>query len=126
MIIRLWHGWARGEDADRYLRLLDQEIAPAITARAVPGLRGLDVLRRVAAESDDVTEFVTLMVFDDEDAVAAFAGPDRGASVVPPAARALLDRYDSRSQHYEVLARHRPQATDRPDPPAATGRPGRT
>ena len=38
-------------------------------------------------------------------AVRAFAGPDYEAAVVPPAARALLTRFDARSAHYEVQER---------------------
>ena len=50
-IVRLWHGWARGENATSYQKLLDEEIAPAIIARDVPGLRRLDILRRVLGEA---------------------------------------------------------------------------
>jgi hypothetical protein len=34
--------------------------------------------------------------------VRAFAGSDHEVAVVPPAARALLQRFDARSAHYEV------------------------
>ena len=47
-------------------------------------------------------EFVTLMWFDSIDAVRGFAGADHEAAVVPAAARALLQRFDARSAHYEV------------------------
>ncbi len=43
------------------------------------------------------------MWFDSLDAVRAFAGEDYEAAVVPPAARALLLRFDPRSAHYEVI-----------------------
>ena len=49
-------------------------------------------------------EFVTIMWFDSMDAVRAFAGEDYEVAVVPPKARALLLRFDARSQHYEVKA----------------------
>jgi hypothetical protein len=38
------------------------------------------------------------------EAVRAFAGEDYEAAVVLPKARALLSRFDARSQHYEVKA----------------------
>jgi hypothetical protein len=44
------------------------------------------------------------MWFDSLDAVRAFAGEDHEVAVVPPKARALLSRFDARSQHYEVRA----------------------
>jgi len=34
-----------------------------------------------------------------------FAGADYEAAVVPPKARALLTRFDERSQHYEIRER---------------------
>jgi antibiotic biosynthesis monooxygenase (ABM) superfamily enzyme len=99
MIVRLWHGYTRPADADAYERLLRQEIFRAIAARAIPGYRGIELLRRPAGE---VVEFITLMRFDSLNAVRAFAGEDHEAAVVPPEARALLVRYDPRSAHYEV------------------------
>jgi hypothetical protein len=47
------------------------------------------------------------MWFDSLDAVRAFAGEDFEVAVVPPKARALLCRFDERSQHYEVKAEMR-------------------
>jgi hypothetical protein len=88
--------------------LLNETIAPAIMKRGITGLRELAVLRRADSEADGSSEFLTLMTFDDWTAVADFAGPDPAAAVVPPAARALLTRFDVRSEHYEVLTRHLP------------------
>ena len=61
--------------------------------------QGIDLLRR---DLGDEVEFVTIMWFDSIDAVRTFAGEDYEAAVVPPKARALLSRFDARSQHYEV------------------------
>jgi hypothetical protein len=47
-------------------------------------------------------EFVTAMRFNSVDAVRAFAGEEYEVAVVPPAARALLSRFDARSAHYEL------------------------
>ena len=99
MIARLWHGYTRPADADAYERLLREEIFRGIASRAIPGYHGIELFRRRAGEE---VEFVTLMRFDSLDAVRAFAGEDHEAAVVPPAARALLVRYDPRSAHYEV------------------------
>jgi hypothetical protein len=43
--------------------------------------------------------------FDSLEAVVAFAGDDYEVAVVPPAARAILARFDSRSAHYSVKER---------------------
>ena len=48
---------------------------------------------------------MTIMWFLSLAAVRAFAGVDYMAAVVPPAARALLRRFDARSAHYEVRER---------------------
>ena len=99
MICRIWHGWTTPANADAYERLLRSEIFQGITSRHIPGYHGIELLRRPAA---DAVEFVTLMWFDSIEAVRAFAGPDYEMAVVPPAARELLQRFDSCSVHYEV------------------------
>jgi antibiotic biosynthesis monooxygenase (ABM) superfamily enzyme len=99
MIARLWHGWTTPENADRYETLLRTEIFPGILARDIAGFREIELLRRAAANE---VEFITIMWFDSLDAIRAFAGESYETAVVPPAARALLSRFDDRSQHYEV------------------------
>jgi heme-degrading monooxygenase HmoA len=99
MICRIWHGWTLPENADAYERLLRSEIFRRIAERGIPGYRGIELLRR---ETDGPAEFVTLMWFDSIEAVRAFAGTDYEVAVVPPEARALLERFDARSAHYEV------------------------
>ena len=42
------------------------------------------------------------MWFDSMESVKAFAGADYEIAVVPPKAREVLKRFDSRSRHYEV------------------------
>jgi len=101
MIGRIWHGWTTPENADAYDALLRQEIFVGIKGRHIPGFREIQLFRRnVGAE----VEFVTIMWFDSLDAVRTFAGEDYEQCVVPPAARAILSRFDDRSQHYEVRA----------------------
>jgi antibiotic biosynthesis monooxygenase (ABM) superfamily enzyme len=99
MIARLWHGWTTPANADAYERLLQEEIFRGIAGRSIPGYHGIELFRR---DDGELVEFVTLMRFDSLDAVRAFAGRDYSAAVVPPAARALLFRFDARSAHYEV------------------------
>ncbi len=99
MISRIWHGWTTRANADVYENLLRQEIFVGIKDRNIKGFRNIQMLRRHAG---DEVEFVTIMEFDTIDAVKAFAGADYEACVVPPKARAVLSRFDQRSQHYEV------------------------
>ena len=102
MITRIWHGWTAPQNADAYERLLRTEIFEGIEGRRIPGFRGIDLLRRPA---DGAVEFVTIMWFDSLEDVRTFAGADYEAAVVPPAARALLTRFDARSAHYETRER---------------------
>jgi hypothetical protein len=99
MIARIWHGWTGPNEADAYEALLRQEIFVGIRDRGIDGLLGVELLRR--SDGPDV-EFVTIMTFDSLASVRVFAGDDVEAAVVPPKARALLKRFDARSQHYEI------------------------
>jgi heme-degrading monooxygenase HmoA len=101
MISRVWHGWTTPVNADDYEALLKSEIFVGIGNRQIAGYRGIQLFRRSLG---DEVEFVTVMWFDSLDAVRAFAGEDYEAAVVPPKARAVLSRFDARSQHYEVRA----------------------
>ena len=102
MISRIWHGWTSMEDADAYERLLRSEIFGRIVERTIEGFVGIDLLRR---EHGREVEFVTIMWFTSLAAVQGFTGADYEVAVVPPAARALLLRFDPRSAHYQVCER---------------------
>ncbi len=99
MILRIWHGWTTPQNADVYEGLLKEEIFVGIGNRNIPGYHGIRLLRRAAGSE---VEFVTIMTFDDLAAVREFAGEDYEAAVVPAKARAVLSRFDPRSQHYEL------------------------
>jgi hypothetical protein len=99
MIVRIWHGWANFDNADKYETLLKQEIFIGIQNRQIPGFKNIKLLRR---EIGNEVEFITIMLFDSLDAIYQFAGEDYEAAVVPEKARALLSHYDPRSQHYEM------------------------
>ena len=100
MISRVWHGWTNHQNADAYEELLRKEIFLGIAKLSIQGYHGIHLLRR---DVDDEVEFVTIMWFASSDAVRAFAGEDYEVAVVPPEARQLLSRFDSRSAHYQVI-----------------------
>lgn len=102
MISRIWHGWTSHENADAYERLLRTEVFEGIGSRAIDGFLGIDLLRR---QHPTEIEFITIMWFSSLGAVRVFAGADYEIAVVPPAARALLSRFDPRSAHYDVRER---------------------
>ena len=99
MIVRIWHGWTTPGNADTYEGLLKEEIFVGIQDRRIRGFKGIRLLRR---EVGSEVEFVTAMDFESLDAVREFAGADYEAAVVPERARAVLARFDARSQHYEL------------------------
>ncbi len=99
MIKRVWHGYTTPERADDYEALLKAEVIKGIEGKRIPGFRRIEVLRRALA---DEVEFVTIMEFETLDSVKAFVGEDYEAAYVPAEARAILKRFDARSQHYEL------------------------
>ena len=101
MISRIWHGYTLPSNADAYEALLKNEIFTGIQDRHIVGYKGIQLFRR---SLDTEVEFITVMWFESLDAVRIFAGADYEIAVVPPKARALLSRFDARSQHYEVKA----------------------
>ncbi|HBY97679.1 MAG TPA: antibiotic biosynthesis monooxygenase [Chloroflexi bacterium] len=105
MISRVWHGWTTPGNADAYEALLKNEIFVGIQSRQIAGYRGIHLFRRTL---EDEVEFVTVMWFDSLEAVRDFAGEEYEVAVVPLKARALLARFDARSQHYEVKAELKP------------------
>src|SRR5882757_4978616 len=102
MICRLWRGWTTPENADAYERIVRGEVIPGIEARAIPGFRHIDLMRR---DLGGEVEFSTLMWFDSLDNVRDFMGADYAMSHVPASARAVLARFDERAAHFDVIER---------------------
>ena len=101
----MWRGWTSLDNADAYEAVVRGQVIPGIEAMQVSGFRHIDLLRR---ELENEVEFVTLMWFDDIASIKRFVGDDYTRSHVPPAARAVLARFDERVTHYAVVDR-RPQ-----------------
>jgi heme-degrading monooxygenase HmoA len=97
VITRMWRGWARSDHADRYEQHYRSEVMA--TLRQVPGFRGARLLRRTLGAE---TEFVSLTLFEDLDAIRSFAGSDYETAVVAEEARKVLIRFDERVSHYET------------------------
>ncbi len=100
MIARIWHGWTTPANAEKYEAFVRGVVFKEIHSRKIPGFRSIELFRRNDAET---VEFVTLMKFDSIEAVREFAGEDYETAVVPDEGRAMLLRFDERSQHYEIL-----------------------
>lgn len=99
MIARTWRGTVRAEDADAYVDYLEE--TGLREYRETPGNLGVYALRRI---DGDRCEFLLVTLWDDMDAVRAFAGPEPDTAVFyPQDDRFLIDR-DVVSIHYEVVA----------------------
>ena len=98
-IKRIWHGYTTPQRADDYEALLKAEVIKGIEGKNIPGFRRIELLRRPIG---DEVEFITIMEFETLDSVRAFVGEDYEAAYVPAEARAILKRFDERSQHYDL------------------------
>lgn len=107
MIVRIWKGQTTRENAAAYLRHVTGHVLPALGG--IPGYLGGRVLRR---ETDGRVEFLVLTHWDSWDAIRAFAGDDPEVAVVEPAAREILEEFDSFVRHFEVA--YPPGRDDRP------------
>ena len=100
MVSRIWHGYTTHENASKYEDLLRNEVFPSIENKKVKGYRKISLLKRIL---ENEVEFITIMIFDNLEAVKEFVGDDYERSYVPENARKILLRHDEKSQHYEII-----------------------
>jgi antibiotic biosynthesis monooxygenase (ABM) superfamily enzyme len=99
MIVRVWHGWTKPENAAAYENLLKTEVFKGIASKGIAGYQKIELARR---DLGNEVEFITMMRFASLDDVKQFVGEDYEQAYVPPAARRLLVRFDGQAQHYEI------------------------
>lgn len=97
MIARIWRGAVRTDDADEYVAYvratgIDEYLS-------TPGNKGAWILRRPQAA---LTEIVTLSLWEDMDAVKAFAGDEPTRAVYYPEDDRFLVERGALVEHYEV------------------------
>ena len=97
MIARIWRGAVRSQDADEYVTYVrDTGIEHY---RSTPGNVGAWILHRT---SGDRTEILTFSLWEDMDAVKAFAGQEPSQAVYYPEDNRFLVERSSTVDHYEV------------------------
>jgi len=97
VIARIWRGTVPADKAAEYVDYVAETGIKHY--RSTPGNRGAWILRRPAGE---LTEIVTFSLWDDMDAVRAFAGDDPSRAVYyPEDDRFLVDRGET-VEHYEA------------------------
>ena len=97
MILRRWRGAVRANDAEAYLTHQDE--TGIADYRDTPGNRGVIVMHRPVGE---FVEVITLSLWDDMDAVKAFAGPDPEVAKFYPGDDDLLVQKDGHADHWTV------------------------
>jgi len=96
MIVRIWRGWTRPEDADTYA---DYILGTGIVEyKETPGNQGAYIVSR---EDGARTEFLTISFWDDLESIVGFAGDDINRAVFyPEDDRYLVDR-ETTVSHYK-------------------------
>ncbi len=100
LIARHWHGAVPAAKGDAYAAYLRQTGVP--DCRAIPGNRGVEVLRRTVGSE---THFVFVSFWDSMDAIRAFAGDDVERARYYPEDRDYLIELEPTVTHYEVVER---------------------
>jgi hypothetical protein len=52
MIARIWYGWTNRENAEKYEKLLREEVLLEIAKRSIPGYKGAEIFTR-EGENDE-------------------------------------------------------------------------
>lgn len=102
MIARVWRGWTRAADADRYLDYLRR--TGLADCRATPGNRGVHIQRRVV---EGRAEFVFTSFWDSMDAIRGFAGDDVHRARYYPEDEEMLLALPPDIDHFDVMADER-------------------
>jgi hypothetical protein len=98
VIARIWHGWAKAEDANGYEAHLRPELLPGVSK--MKGFRGSYLLRREIGEE---VEFVTILLWDSLDGIKALAGENYETAVIPEERKKYLKRFDAKAAHFAVV-----------------------
>lgn len=106
MIARIWRGFTRETDKDKYFQYLLETGLKEYAA--TPGNRGVWTLRRVR---DGKTEFLLITLWDSWDAIKAFAGPDYEKAVYYPEDEKFLLEKEPFVSHYELLSTADPRSS---------------
>ena len=100
MIVRIWHGRTPRGVADEYASFLARRVLQDY--RKVPGNLEASVYRR---DEGEITHFLTVSRWVNEEAIRAFAGEDLLKSKFCPEDTGYLLEFEPEVQHYTVVGR---------------------
>jgi heme-degrading monooxygenase HmoA len=98
MVVRSWRGVAKRDQADAYVRHLQNDTFPLLAR--IPGFVTAAIWHRDVPIG---VEFVIVTHWESIDAIRRFAGEPVDTAVVPPEVRAMMLTCDERVAHYEVV-----------------------
>ena len=98
MIVRMWRGQAKAENADTYERFVTTKVFAALPV--IAGHRGAYLLKRLAANGE--VEFIAVTLWESLASVHGFAGDNIERAVIEPEARAVLSSFDDFVRHFEL------------------------
>ena len=99
MIARYWSARTSSERAPLYADHLRNAVFPEL--KKLAGYKGGTLLRRET--SDDGIEVLVITYWDSLESIRSFAGNDVETAVVADRAATLLNDFDRRVRHYEVV-----------------------
>ena len=98
MIIRMWHGRVKHDDARAYREFLKQRAISDY--QSVEGNLSVKILER---REEDSTHFITMTSWETLDAIKAFAGEDVEKAKYYPEDDGYLLEFEPSVVHYEVV-----------------------
>jgi heme-degrading monooxygenase HmoA len=97
-IVRIWSARATVDGAKKYLIHFRQKVSPQL--QQIAGYRGALLLRR--GENEEI-EIQVLTFWNSMASIRQFAGIDLDRAVVEDEARAVLQDFDARVTHFQVV-----------------------
>ncbi|HKE93739.1 MAG TPA: hypothetical protein VKB34_05495 [Povalibacter sp.] len=98
MIARTWKAIATSANAPRYAQHFRDAVIPEL--EHIAGHAGACLMQR---ETGSHVELVVLTLWESMAAIGKFAGADQDRAVVAPEALAVLESFDARVQHFEIV-----------------------
>lgn len=98
MITRIWHGTTRAEDADKYLRYIEETGIAAY--RSTKGNLSAKILRRI---EDGVCHFLTVTEWNSYDSIREFAGDDFEKAKYYEEDKEFLLEFEEKVLHFETF-----------------------
>lgn len=111
MIVRIWRGWTRTEDADDYRDYMTEVALPGYAD--VPGNLAVYM---TSCRDRDHEQFAMITVWESLDAVRAFTGDDPTRAVFYPDDDDFLVDRELTVTHYNVYGAHLASVAASPDP----------